>query len=262
MNTQTELPSQSLIQHFHEQGILELVLNRPERKNAFNIELYNALEQAIVQADQNNQVKVLIIRGDKDFSAGNDLQDFIENPPADCDAPAFKLLRAAHLFSKPLIVAIKGFAVGIGTTLPLHADLVYCDQAAKFKLPFLQLGLTPEGASTLLLPQRAGYLKAAELLLLGDVFDASTALEAKIINSIVETDVYEYSLKKAQQMAALPLETLKASKALLRDTTGSTVQRINQEADVFISCFAKPHLKEALQAFKEKRQPDFRQFEL
>lgn len=261
MSIQTSTPHVNLIKHLHPQGIVELVLNRPERKNAFIVDLYNALTQEIVLADQDSTVKVLIIRGEKDFSAGNDLQDFIDNPPQDHHAPAFKLLLAAHQFSKPLLMAIKGFAIGIGVTLPLHADLVYCDLSAQFKLPFLTLGLTPEGASTALLVQRAGYLKAAELLLLAEPFNAQTAVDAKIINQIIDGDVYQHTLQKSQQLAALPSAALKASKALLKNTTDSTAERITREADIFINALKGPQFKEAVQAFKEKRQPDFLQFE-
>jgi enoyl-CoA hydratase/carnithine racemase len=257
----TSSPHANLIKHVHPQGIVELVLNRPERKNAFVNELYLALIDEITLADQQADVRVLIIRGEDDFSAGNDLNDFIENPPQDNNAPPLQLLKTAHLFSKPLIIAIKGFAVGIGVTLPLHADLVYCDANAKFKLPFLTLGLTPEGASTLLLTQRAGYLKAAELLLLGEVFDASAALEAKLVNRIIEGDVYQFALQKAQQLALLPMASLKISKALLKDTSSDVLQRINKEGDIFVETIKGPQFKEAAQAFKEKRKPDFLQFE-
>lgn len=261
MTVLTSAPHVNLIKHTHPQGIVELVLNRPERKNAFVTELYNVLIEEIILADQQANVRVLIIRGEDDFSTGNDLNDFIENPPQDNNAPPLLLLKTAHFFSKPLIIAIKGFAVGIGVTLPLHADLVYCDTTAKFKLPFLTLGLTPEGASTLLLTQRAGYLKAAELLLLGEVFDAQAALEAKLVNRIVEGDVYQFALQKAQQLATLPIESLKTSKALLKDTSTNVVQRINHEGDIFVATMKGPQFKEAAQAFKEKRKPDFLQFE-
>ncbi|AXI02503.1 enoyl-CoA hydratase-related protein [Aquirhabdus parva] len=243
-------------------GILELVLNRPERKNALFGEFYLALEQAILEADQNPAVRVVLLRGEQDFSAGNDLQDFANSPASGIDAPPFRVLRAATSLTKPLIIAVRGVAVGIGTTLLLHADLVYCDATARFQMPFLSLGLSPEGASTLLLPQRAGYLKAAEFLLLAEPFNAEAALNAKLVNQIIPDDVYAYAREKAVRITQLPLASIKLTKAMLRDTAPTTVvERINSEAIEFVQRVKTPEMKEALTAFKEKRAPNFRQFD-
>ncbi len=258
-------PHANLIAHLDESGVLELVLNRPERKNAIFGSLYLALEQALIEVDADPAVRVVLLRGEQDFTAGNDLQDFAIEAKSDkpmVDAPPFRLLRAANALSKPLVVAVRGVAIGIGTTILLHADLVYCDATAKFQMPFLSLGLTPEGASTLLLPQRAGYLKAAELLLLAEVFTAETALSAGLVNQIIADDVYAHARAKALKLTQFPAVSIKATKAMLRDETPTTgIDRINAEAHTFGQRVKSPAMTEALTAFKEKRAPNFRQFD-
>lgn len=254
-------PHQNLNATLHDCGILELVLNRPERKNAFFGEFYLAAEQALLEADRSDLVRVVLLRGDNDFSAGNDLEDFVNSPAKDTDAPAFRFLRAAANLSKPLVIAVKGVAIGIGSTILLHADLVYCDPNTRFQLPFISLGLTPEGASTLLLPQRAGYLKAAELILLAEMFNAETALAAGLVNQIISDDVYAHAFSKALRLTQLPRATLKTTKALLRRGQDSTVERINHEGEFFVQCLQSLEVTEAIAAFKEKRKPDFRQFD-
>lgn len=259
-------PHPNLISTLHDNGILELVLNRPTRKNAFIGEFYMALVNALNEADQSASVKVVLLRGEQDFSAGNDLQDFVDNPPVDNKAPAFLLLLAATNFSKPLIMAIKGVAVGIGSTLLLHADLVYADHKALFQMPFLSLGLTPEGGATLLLPERAGYLKAAEILLLAEPFNAQTAKEAGLVNQVITddqdgNDVYAFAMKKALRLTQLPVATLKTTKQLLRSRVSEVTERIQLEGDLFIERTRTPAMHEAITAFKEKRAPNFNQFD-
>lgn len=259
-------PHPNLISTLHNNGILELVLNRPTRKNAFIGEFYMALVNALNEADQSASVKVVLLRGEQDFSAGNDLQDFVDNPPVDNKAPAFLLLLAATNFSKPLIMAIKGVAVGIGSTLLLHADLVYADNKALFQMPFLSLGLTPEGGATLLLPERAGYLKAAEILFLAEPFNAQTAKEAGLINQVITddqegNDVYAFAMKKALRLTQLPVATLKTTKKLLRSRVSEVTERIQLEGDIFMERTRTPAMHEAITAFKEKRAPNFNQFD-
>jgi enoyl-CoA hydratase/carnithine racemase len=258
-------PHAHLIATLDESGVLELVLNRPERKNALFGEFYIAVEQALIEADQDPSVRVVLLRGEQDFSAGNDLQDFaaaLKSDTPTVEGPPFRVLRAAASFSKPLVVAVRGVAIGIGTTILLHADLVYCDSTAKFQMPFLSLGLTPEGASTLLLPQRAGYLKAAELILLAEIFSPQTAVAAGLVNQIVTDDVYAHARAKALKLTQFPAVSVKATKAMLRDETPTTViGRINSEAHTFGERVKSPAMVEALTAFKEKRAPNFRQFD-
>ncbi len=258
-------PHEHLNAGLDESGILELVIHRPERKNAIHGSLYLAIEQALLEAETNQAVRVVLLRGEQDFSAGNDLQDFLIASKSDLhmvDSPPFRLLRAASSLSKPFIVAIRGFAIGIGTTLMLHADLAFCDTTARFQMPFLSLGLTPEGASTLLIPQRAGYLKAFELIVLGEVFSAEAALSAGLVNQIVADDVYAHARIKALRLTQFPISAVIESKAMLRNETPTTVLKcIDSEAHILQKHVKSPAMVEAITAFKEKRAPNFKQFD-
>lgn len=248
-----------------ENGILTLAINRAEAKNALYGELYLWIAQAFDEADQNSDVRVAILRGaDADFSAGNDMKDFltfIQTPLVGKagDAPPFVLLKSAARFSKPLICAVRGVAIGIGVTILLHADLVYSDQTAIFQIPFVSLGLSPEGASSKLLIQQAGYHKAAELLFTAEKFNSEKALNAGIVNSI-ETDVYAHALQKAQVLAALPLASLKQSKALMKHNLQDIVDCVDHEATIFMQRVQSAEMAEAVAAFMQKRKPDFTQF--
>lgn len=246
-------------------GILTLSIHRPEAKNALYGELYLTIAQALDEADSSQDVRVVILRGeDADFSAGNDMQDFMKsaaqkNQIRPQDGPPFILLKSAAKFSKPLIAAVRGVAIGIGVTILLHCDLVYSDNTALFQIPFVSLGLSPEGASSKLLVQQAGYHKAAELLLTAQKFNAEKALSAGLINSI-EEDVYAAAQKQAQTLAALPLASLKQSKALMKHNVDEIVQWIDHEAEIFMARVGSPEMMEAVQAFMQKRKPDFTQF--
>lgn len=246
-------------------GILTLAIQRAEAKNALYGELYLWIAKALDEADQSNQVRVVILRGaDADFTAGNDMQDFmkfVQSPVQgkSGDAPPFVLLKSAAQFSKPLIVAVRGVAIGIGVTLLLHADLVYSDNSALFQIPFVSLGLSPEGAASKLLIQQAGYHKAAELLFTAKKFNSDIALNAGLVNSI-EADVYAHAQQQALHLAALPLASLKQTKALMKHNLAEIVQCIDDEAEIFMQRVASPEMMEAVQAFMQKRKPDFAQF--
>lgn len=248
-----------------ENGVLTLALNRAETKNALYGELYLWLAQALDDADQSNDVRVVILRGaDRDFTAGNDMKDFmgfIQKPYEGKagDQPPFVLLKSAANFSKPLIVAIQGVAIGIGVTILLHADLVYADQTALFQIPFVSLGLSPEGAASRLLVKQAGYHRAAELLFTAKKFNAELAEKAGLINQISD-DVYTQAHQIALQLAALPLASIKQSKALMKQDLADIIKCIDDEAEIFMQRVRSPEMKEAVQAFMQKRQPDFSQF--
>ncbi|OTG81604.1 enoyl-CoA hydratase-related protein [Acinetobacter sp. ANC 4648] len=248
-----------------EDGVLTLAIQRAEAKNALYGELYLWIAQALDEADQDKDVRVTILRGaDADFTAGNDMKDFmafIQTPQQGKagDAPPFVLLKSAARFSKPLICAVRGVAIGIGVTVLLHADLVYSDNTALFQIPFVSLGLSPEGAASKLLIQQAGYHKAAELLLTAQKFNSEKALNAGLVNSI-EADVYAHALKQAQTMAALPLASLKQTKALMKHNLQEIVDCIDHEAEIFMQRVKSPEMAEALSAFMQKRKPDFAQF--
>ena len=248
-----------------EHSILTLAIQRPEAKNALYSELYLWIAAALDEADQSRDVRVVILRGaDADFTAGNDMQDFMKfvQMPLEGkagDGPPFVLLKAAAKFSKPLIAAVRGVAIGIGVTVLLHADLVYSDNTALFQIPFVSLGLSPEGAASKLLIQQAGYHKAAELLFTAQKFNSEKALNAGLVNSI-ETDVYAHAQQQAQILAALPLASLKQTKALMKHNLQEIVDCIDNEADIFMQRVAQPEMMEAVQAFMQKRKPDFTQF--
>ena len=248
-----------------ENGVLTLAINRPKAKNALYGELYLWIAQAFDEADQDKDVRVLIFRGtDTDFTAGNDMQDFMKSAAMKGQAPAsegppFILLKAAAKFSKPLICAVRGVAIGIGVTILLHADLVYSDSTALFQIPFVSLGLSPEGASSKLLVEQAGYHKAAELLLTAQKFDSETALSINLINSI-EDDAYDKAQKQAKIMSALPLASLKQSKALMKHNVNEIVAWIDHEAEILMQRVGSPEMMEAVAAFMQKRKPDFSQF--
>lgn len=247
------------------QGVLTLAIQRPEAKNALYGELYLWIAAALDEADQSTSVRTVVLRGlDADFTAGNDMQDFMKfvQSPVEGkagDAPPFVLLKAAARFSKILIIAVRGVAIGIGVTILLHADMVYADRTALFQVPFVSLGLSPEGASSKLLIQQAGYHQAAELLLTAKRFDSEKALQVGLINSI-EDDVYTHAEQQAQHLAALPLASLKQTKALMKHNLQEILDCIDHEAEIFMQRVASAEMMEAVQAFMQKRKPDFSQF--
>lgn len=257
-------PHEHLDAHL-ENGVLTLAINRPKAKNALYGELYLWIAKALDEADQDKNVRVVILRGaDLDFTAGNDMQDFmqfIQKPLVGKagDAPPFVVLKAAAKFSKPLIAAVRGVAIGIGVTLLLHADLVYSDHTALFQLPFVSLGLSPEGASSQLLVQQLGYHKAAELLFTAQKFDSEKALSTGLINSI-EEDVYAKAQQQAQILAALPLASIRQTKALMKHHLPEILTCIDHEAEIFMQRVSSPEMTEAVAAFMQKRQADFSQF--
>lgn len=248
-----------------EHGILTLAINRADAKNALYGELYLCIANAFDQADASKEVRVVILRGaEQDFTAGNDMKDFmgfIQKPLEGKagDAPPFVLLKAAARFSKPLIIGVKGVAIGIGVTILLHADMVYADNSALFQIPFVSLGLSPEGAASRLLVQQAGYHKAAELLFTAKKFNAATAAQAGLVNDVVE-DVYATAQQTAEQLAALPLASLKQTKALMKKDLADIITCVDEEAEIFMQRVRSPEMMEAVQAFMQKRKPDFTQF--
>ena len=264
-----------------EKGVLTLAIDRPSAKNALYKELYLWIAQALDEADASDDVRVVIFRGaEQDFTAGNDMRAFLESlqQPLEGlagDQPPFILLKAIARFSKPFIAAVKGVAIGIGVTILLHADLAYADESAIFQLPFVSLGLSPEGAASKLLVEQLGYHRAAELLLTAEKFDAQTAEKYGLINQVFAEDnvrapyhlmalgdrnVYGYADSTAQKLAQLPIASLKLSKALMKKDLASILENIDIEAEIFMQRVKSPELREAVQAFLEKRAPDFSQF--
>lgn len=244
--------------------VMTLRFDRPARKNAITAEMYAALADALTLAEQDAGVRVIVLAGHVDaFTAGNDLEDFMQRPPAGDDAPVFRFLRAVSTFPKPIIGAVSGLAVGIGTTVLLHCDVVYASETARFSLPFVQLGLCPEAASSLLLSQVVGTRKATELLMFGEPFDAPQALAMGLINAVVPVAELEPAVKaRASRLAALPAPALRATKMLMKAQQAESIaQQIALEVDVFGRMLRQPAAREAFAAFFEKRSPDFSRFD-
>lgn len=232
-------------------------MKRPEKKNALTLDMYDAMAAALEAGDRDPDVAVQLLAGGPDFSAGNDLGDFLKLTSL-TGTPTERFLKAVSSTTKPLVAAVAGAAVGIGSTMLLHCDMVLCADNARFQFPFINLGLVPEAASTLLLPRLAGHAKAAELLLLGDPFDAATAREIGLVNAVHAPDQLEAAAwTLAGRLAAKPRQAMAWTKALLKAEPEAMPERILREARMFEDCLKTPELKEAVAAFREKRAPDF-----
>jgi enoyl-CoA hydratase/carnithine racemase len=227
--------------------------------------MYDTLATALEKAADDNAVRTVLIQGDPTiFSAGNDIADFMAAAAApaqqtEADSPAIRFLRVIAAFPKPLVASVCGPAVGIGTTLLFHCDLVYAGDNAAFSLPFVNLGLVPEAASSMLVPQMFGYHRAAEALLLGEPFMAEAALEVGLVNRVVPPmECNGIAQSQARKLAAKPLTALVETKRLLKLSQQAAVQeRIGVEGKSFATAMRSPAAKEAFTAFMEKRKPDF-----
>lgn len=245
-------------------AVCRLQINRPEKKNALTSAMYEALADALRSADTDRSVRALVIHGAGDtFTAGNDLRDFLERPPSGPDSPVFRFMATLAGFSKPVVAAVHGAAVGVGTTLLFHCELVYAADNARFSLPFVDLGLVPEFGSSVLLPSLAGYHRAAEYLLLGKPFDAQVAREMGLANAVVAIDqLLPTAMAAAQALAEKPAAALRLAKTLMRRGRQATVDTaIHDEGRLFAERLVSPEAKEAFAAFLEKRKPDFSGFQ-
>jgi len=242
------------------EGVTTITLHRLARKNAITASMYADLAQAVIAAGADTACRVLLFQGHETiFSAGNDIEDFLNNPPATEEASVFAFLRAISTCEKPVMAAVCGPAVGIGATLLLHCDLVYAGDNAAFSMPFVNLGLVPEAASSLLVPQLMGYHRAAEVLLMGEPFMAEAALEVGFVNRVVApTETNAYARTQALKLAKKPLTSLIATKRLLKAPTQAQVQQVMvAESKLFGPMLQGPAAREAFGAFVEKRRPDF-----
>lgn len=245
-------------------GILIVKMNRPEKKNALSHSMYRALTAALQGADNDGAVRVVVLCGVPGaFTSGNDLMDFLKNPLLAEESPVLAFLYALAGLKKPLMAAIEGLAVGIGATLLLHCDYVCAGETSTFQLPFVNLGLVPEAGSTLLMPQMLGHLRASELLLFGETFTATTAKEAGFVSTISPDDeVMATILARARQLAAQPAAAVRQTKALLKRSTDAGLhETLRVEAEIFMQRLSSPEAGEALQAFAQRRRPDFSRFE-
>ncbi len=245
-------------------SILEVVLSRPKKKNALTFAMYDALVEAMRAAHENPQVRVVLLSAAGDcFCAGNDINDFLSNATIDpASAPPVRFIEALVKLEKLLVVAVQGAAVGIGTTMLLHADLVYASEAAQFSTPFVRLALVPEAASTLLLPRRVGHAAANDMLLRGTVIDARRAADLGLVNEVVGTadELMALSRSRARELAAQPPVAARLTKALLRVDPETVLARVKVEAGLFAERVASEEAREALSAFLERRPADFSRF--
>tara|TARA_B100001094_G_C18193376_1_gene808875 strand:- start:1645 stop:2382 length:738 start_codon:yes stop_codon:yes gene_type:complete len=226
--------------------------NRPQKLNAINLSMYKALQQTLHEGEQDPDVHVFFIKGQaQGFTAGHDLQDFLQGQNLSATHPTVAFLYQLLQLKKPLIAAVSGHAIGIGTTLLLHCDMVYASDDAQFQLPFVNLNLVPEAACSYLLPQLCGLQKASELLMLGDPFGAQQAKEIGLVNHIVQQETLDaYAFEKASQLAQKPQEALIQTKALLRSTMHKQAQvHLEQELKQFAEHLTLPATKERLQRF-------------
>jgi len=246
-----------------EAGVMTITLNRLDRKNSITAAMYGAMADALARAAGDAATRVVLIQGHETvFSAGNDIGDFLNQPPAGRDSPVFRFLRGIAAFPKPLVAAVCGPAVGVGTTLLFHCDLVYAGDNAAFSMPFVNLGLVPEAASSLLVPQMLGYHRAAEALLLGEPFMAEAALEVGLVNRVLPpTETNAYANSVARKLASKPLTSLVETKRLMKQGQQQLVaQQMDQEGQLFARMLGEPAAREAFGAFMEKRKPDFSRF--
>lgn len=237
------------------QGVLQLSLNRPQKKNALSQQMYRDLNSALMQAATDPAIKVVLLQGSADcFSAGNDLQDFIGAGELNSQHPTVQFLYILAQFPKPVVAAVAGLAIGIGTTVLLHCDLVYAADNARFQLPFTQLGLCPEAGSSVLLPNLAGYQRSAQYLLLGEAFSATEAAQMGLVNQVVtNTEVCALALEKALKLAALPADAVQSSKALLkRNAQPLTLETIATELVQFQRLLNSDECQQRIAAFFQR----------
>jgi enoyl-CoA hydratase/carnithine racemase len=247
-----------------ERRVRTVVINRPEKKNALTVSMYARLADELANAADDPAIRVVVLTGiDGVFTAGNDLEDFQKAQEKETTTFVNPFLAALPLFPKPLLAGVNGLAVGVGTTMLLHCDLVYASSEAEFCMPFAPLGLTPEAGSSLLLPRVAGLQRATELLLLGERFDAERAREAGFVNEVVAPDQLSQRVaSRAEELAALPPAAVRQTKALIRhDLMDQLKEVMEREGKVFMERLVSPEAAEAFAAFFEKRTADFSRFE-
>ena len=241
-------------------SIMTLTIRRVDKKNSLTAAMYSAMADALDVAGADAAVRVLVIQGHETiFSAGNDIADFLNIPPNNPDAPVFRFLRGISSFAKPVVASVCGPAVGIGTTMLLHCDLVYAGDNAAFSMPFVNLGLCPEAASSLLVPRLMGHVRAAEALMLGEPMTAETALELGLINRIVPPgEANALARQQALKLASKPLASVMETKRLMKkDSALKVAQCMLEESVSFSRMLGEPAAREAFTAFMGKRKPDF-----
>src|SRR6476660_6331286 len=240
--------------------ILRIQLNRPEKKNAMTVAMYITLADLLNDAAKDDQIRVVLWHGAGDsFSAGNDIEDFLKNPPGPGKSPQAELIDALVNFDKPIVAAVQGAAIGGGTTMLTHCDFVFAGESAKFQMPFVNLAVVPEFGSSYSVPARIGHLRAAELILLGEPFNASRAAELGLVTRVVpDQELLATATKTASALAEKPPRALQACKRLMRSSTRELLERaVKLELQEFAVRVRSAEAKEAFTAFLEKRRPNF-----
>jgi enoyl-CoA hydratase/carnithine racemase len=248
-------------------GVATIEIARPEKKNALTVAMYQAMTDALNAAREDAAVRAVLVTGQPGiFTSGNDIEDFMKRAPGQgsdaMDSPVFRFMRALLECDKPVVAAVTGAAIGIGTTMLLHCDLVYVSDEARLAMPFVGLGLVPEFGSSLLLPQRIGQARAAEKLLLGDPFSGADAVEMGLANAVLPAgEVVNHARRVAERFNHLPPGAVREAKRLLRGPQSEAVQKaIRHEGELFAARLRSPEAQEAFQAFFQKRKPDFSRF--
>ena len=248
-------------------GVATIEIARPEKKNAFTVAMYQAMADALNAAREDAAVRAVLITGQPGiFTSGNDVEDFLTRPPGQgsdsMESPVFRFMRALLDCDKPVVAAVTGAAIGIGTTMLLHCDFVYVSDEARLAMPFVALGLVPEYASSLLVPQLMGHRRAAEKLLLGDPFTPEQAVECGVASAVLPAgEVVAHARRVAERFNALPPGAVREAKQLMRAPQRElTLQTIRTEGEVFGRRLRSPEAMEAFQAFFQKRAPDFSKF--
>ncbi|WP_313801605.1 enoyl-CoA hydratase-related protein [Sphingobium sp.] len=245
----------AIVEH---QGVIEIHIDRPDKKNALTAAMYRAMTAALADASARAEIGVVLFAGKGDaFCAGNDLKDFMAGPQG--GEAAFAFIRAIAAFDKPIVAAVQGLAVGVGTTMLFHCDLVYATPDARFIMPFVNLGIVPEAGSSLLAPATLGHAKAASMLLLGEPMDADTADRAGLVTAIVPAAaLLDHARQKAALLMTRPPQALAATRRLMKGDPAALMQRIEEEARLFREALQSAEAQEAFAAFFEKRPPVFR----
>ena len=239
-------------------SVLRIQLNRPEKKNAMTSSMYLTLADMLNSAAKDDQIKAVLWHGAGDsFCAGNDIEDFVKNPPGPGESPQASLMDSFLDFDKPIVAAVHGMVIGGGTTMLTHCDFVFAGESAKFQMPFVNLGIVPEFGSTCSLPARMGYIRAAELILLSQPFNASRAAELGLVTQVIPDEtLLTTASETAQKLAQKPAGALQASKRLMKWSTRQPVEdAIRAENEEFASRVRSPEARDAMRAFLEKRQP-------
>ncbi|SDR93162.1 short chain enoyl-CoA hydratase [Halopseudomonas xinjiangensis] len=252
--------SEHLLEERNE-AVLTLTMHRPDKKNALTRDMYGAMATAINAAQEDASIRAVIIRGSAEcFTSGNDVSDFLNAPASEPESPVYRFLKAICHADKPLIAAVNGPAVGVGTTMLLHCDLIYVAENARLKMPFVNLGLCPEAGSSFLLPRLLGHPRTAELLLLGEEISGSRAVEFGLANQALPAGqpVFDAAMSAARRIAELPPESMRLTKQLIKRGVADVASRVmDEEGEHFSKLLGGPEAREALAAFMQKRKPVF-----